>query len=198
MFTGLVQELGEITDVADFADESRRLTIRTGLNPGVGDSISVNGVCLTAERVVDGHMSVLAMSETLRRTSIGPLKPGDRVNLESALTLQTPLGGHIVQGHVDAVGTVLSRTRSEHWDVVRISAPAQVGKYVVAKGSIAVDGVSLTVATCEDQPSGATWFEVYLIPVTLAATTLGELREGAHVNLEADILAKYVERLSQQ
>ncbi len=198
MFTGLVRELGQVEDVELLADESARLTIRTGLGPGIGDSICVNGVCLTVEAVAPDQMSAVAMKETLTRSTIGRLRRGDQVNLEPALTLQTPLGGHIVQGHVDATAHVLARSISEHWEVVTFEAPASVSRYLVEKGSVAVDGVSLTVAGVRDRADGGCEFEVYLIPVTLGSTTLGQRQVGDDVNIEVDVLAKYVERLSTQ
>jgi riboflavin synthase len=138
---------------------------------------------------------MLAMRETLRRTTVGSLVVGSRVNLEPALSLHSPLGGHIVQGHVDSVGTIVSREPSAHWDNVRIQAPAEVARYLVLKGSIAVDGVSLTISGLDDQPDGTAIFMVSLIPVTLDNTTMGARQVGESVNLEVDILAKYVERI---
>jgi riboflavin synthase len=155
-----------------------------------GDSVSVNGCCLTvAER--DGEtFTADVMRETLDKTSLGVLELGGRVNLERAVTAQTRLGGHIVQGHVDGTGTVLRRVPSEHWEVVEISIPEQLARYLVDKGSVTVDGISLTVVS-----AGATSFTVSLIPETLARTTLGFKQEGEPVNLEVDVIAKYVERL---
>jgi riboflavin synthase len=156
----------------------------------LGDSISVNGCCLTvAER--DGEtFTADVMRETLDKTSLGALEPGSKVNLERAVTATTRLGGHIVQGHVDATGEVLSRTPSEHWEVVEVSLPAELARYLVDKGSITVDGISLTVVEVRDGS-----FTVSLIPETLARTTLGFKQPGERVNLEVDVIAKYVERL---
>jgi riboflavin synthase len=164
----------------------------------LGDSIAVNGVCLTVTGVEPeadgtGVWSTDVMAETLRRSSLDAVGSGDRVNLERAVTVQTRLGGHMVQGHVDGVGTVVSRTPGEHWEVVRIAVPAGLARYVVEKGSITVDGVSLTVSALADTPDP--WFEVSLIPTTLRETTLGERAPGDRVNLEVDVIAKYVERL---
>ena len=159
-----------------------------------GDSISVNGVCLTVVEVLaDGGFTADVMAETLNRSSLGKVQLGSRVNLERAAALNSRLGGHIVQGHVDGTGTILARTPSEHWEVVRIALPAALARYVVEKGSIAVDGVSLTVSAVGSQPED--WFEVSLIPTTLELTTLGGAAVGEIVNLEVDIIAKYVERL---
>jgi len=192
MFTGIVEELGEVVAVEDVGD-SARVRIRGPLvtsDAGHGDSIAVNGVCLTVTDLVDGTFAADVMKETLDRSSLGALKPGSPVNLERPVTLQARLGGHLVQGHVDGTGTVLERTPGEQWEVVRIALPADLGRYVVPKGSITVDGVSLTVVEV-DQAS----FTVSLIPTTLAGTTLGTSAPGATVNLEVDIVAKYVEKL---
>ena len=196
MFTGLVMELGQVHAVESLADESARLVVKSTLVAAHGDSVCVNGVCLTVEGVGDGWLSFVAMRETLRRSNLGDVKLGEQVNLESALTLSTPLGGHIVQGHVDAVGSIVAREPSQHWDVVTIQAPPDVARYLVVKGSVAVDGVSLTVVSVADAPDGSCEFSVSLIPVTLAGTTLGQRQVGDTVNLEADVLAKYVERVS--
>ncbi|MEU0540594.1 riboflavin synthase [Nocardia sp. NPDC005978] len=207
MFTGIVEELGEIVASEQLADAAR-LTIRGPLvtaDAGHGDSIAVNGVCLTVvdETVESDVFTVDVMAETLNRSSIGGLGVGSRVNLERAAAVNSRLGGHIVQGHVDGTGTVLARTPSENWEVVRISLPDSIARYVVEKGSITVDGISLTVSGLglaeEAAPDGSKdWFEVSLIPTTLALTTLGTAPVGATVNLEVDIIAKYVERLVQR
>ncbi len=193
MFTGIVEELGEVVGVQDLGD-SARLTIRGPLvtsDVRHGDSIAVNGVCLTVAEVPgDGRFTADVMAETLNRSSLAALTPGGPVNLERAAPVNGRLGGHIVQGHVDGTGAVLSRTPSQHWEVVRISLPAALSRYVVEKGSITADGVSLTVSAVGDD-----WFEVSLIPTTLATTTLGGARPGTPVNLEVDVIAKYVERL---
>jgi riboflavin synthase len=192
LFTGIVEELGVVEALEDQGD-AIRLTVRgphVTVDARLGDSISVNGCCLTvAER--DGEtFTADVMRETLAKTSLGVLDPGSRVNLERAVTAQTRLGGHIVQGHVDGTGTVLRRVPSEHWEVVEISLPEQLARYLVDKGSITVDGISLTVVS-----AGATSFTVSLIPETLARTTLGFKQAGDPVNLEVDVIAKYVERL---
>jgi riboflavin synthase len=192
LFTGIVEELGVVEALEDQGD-AIRLTVRgphVTADARLGDSISVNGCCLTvAER--DGEtFTADVMRETLAKTSLGVLERGGRVNLERAVTAQTRLGGHIVQGHVDGTGTVLRRTPSEHWEVVEISVPEQLARYLVDKGSVTVDGISLTVVS-----AGATSFTVSLIPETLARTTLGFKQEGEPVNLEVDVIAKYVERL---
>jgi riboflavin synthase len=165
----------------------------------LGDSIAVNGVCLTVTAVepdgADGVWSTDVMAETLRRSSLGALTDGDPVNLERAVTPHTRLGGHLVQGHVDGVGTVLARTPGEHWEVVRIALPPELARYVVEKGSVAVDGVSLTVSALSAVDEPEPWFEISLIPTTLRETTLGAVPPGSPVNLEVDVIAKYVERL---
>ncbi len=193
MFTGIVEELGEVVGTEDLGD-SARLTISGRLvtdDARHGDSIAVNGVCLTVVDVLpDGRFTADVMAETLNRSSLAVLRAGSRVNLERAAAVNSRLGGHIVQGHVDGTGTVISRTPSQHWEVVRIALPAALSRYVVEKGSITVDGVSLTVSAL-----GEDWFEVSLIPTTLAMTTLGGAVEGTPVNLEVDVIAKYVERL---
>jgi riboflavin synthase len=205
VFTGIVEELGTLVVREDGADSAvLRIRARTALQDvALGDSISVNGVCLTVTGVEPdgdgtGVWSTDVMAETLRRSSLGAVAPGDPVNLERAVTPTTRLGGHIVQGHVDGVGRVLSRTPGDDWEVVRIAVPAELSRYVVEKGSITVDGVSLTVSALHDgdtadQPDP--WFEVSLIPTTLRETTLGERAPGDPVNLEVDVIAKYVERL---
>ena len=193
MFTGIVEELGEVVGKDDLADAAR-FVIRGPVvtaDAGHGDSIAVNGVCLTVVDVLpDGRFSADVMAETLDRSSLGGLAVGSPVNLERAAALDSRLGGHIVQGHVDGTGSVISRTPSEHWEVVRIALPAALSRYLVEKGSITVDGISLTVSGL-----GPDWFEVSLIPTTLAMTTLGAAPVGAMVNLEVDVIAKYVERL---
>ena len=199
MFTGIVEELGTLVVREDGADSAvLRIRARKALEGvALGDSIAVNGVCLTVTGVEpDGDAAVWStdvMAETLRRSSLGRLAGGDPVNLERAVAAHTRLGGHIVQGHVDGVGTVVSRSPSEHWDVVRVGMPPELARYVVEKGSITVDGVSLTVSALADEPEP--WFEVSLIPATLRETTLGGRAPGDPVNLEVDVIAKYVERL---
>ncbi|TDL05821.1 riboflavin synthase [Mycolicibacterium obuense] len=193
MFTGIVEELGEIVGREDLGDAAR-LVIRGPIvtsDAGHGDSIAVNGVCLTVVDVLaDGSFSADVMAETLNRSSLNGADVGTRVNLERAAAVSSRLGGHIVQGHVDGTGHIVSRTPSEHWTVVRIGLPETLSRYIVEKGSITVDGVSLTVSGL-----GPDWFEVSLIPTTLDLTTLGRAEVGAPVNLEVDVIAKYVERL---
>ena len=203
MFTGIVEELGEIVALESGA-ESARITVRGPVVTGDathGASIAVNGVCLTVVEREGDTFTADVMLETLRRTSLAGLGPGTRVNLERPVPAAGRLGGHVVQGHVDGTGTVLDRVPGDRWEVVRIGLPAKLARYVVEKGSIAVDGVSLTVASVEDGESaeeGDTTgpaFTVSLIPETLACTTLGRRVPGEAVNLEVDVLAKYVERL---
>ncbi len=196
MFTGIVEELGELVVREDLTDAARLVirgpTVTADARPG--DSIAVNGVCLTVVQVLsDARFCTDVMRETLNRSSLRFLEPGSPVNLERAATLGSRLGGHLVQGHVDGVGRVQARTPAEHWDVVRITVPAGLSRYLVEKGSIAVDGISLTVATLGCDPSD--FFEVSLIPTTRDGTTLGEAAVGSPVNLEVDVIAKYVERL---
>ena len=196
MFTGIVEELGQIAEREELS-AAARLVIRGPVvttDVGHGDSIAVNGACLTVVEVLpDGRFSADVMRETLERSSLRGLSAGAAVNLERAAAVGSRLGGHIVQGHVDGTGAVLARTPSEHWEVVRIALPAALSRYVVEKGSITVDGVSLTVSGLGDD-----WFEVSLIPTTRELTTLGRTPVGAPVNLEVDVLAKYVERLLDQ
>ncbi len=193
MFTGIVEEVGEVVDLVH-SDDVVALTVRGehAVEVGHGDSVAVNGCCLTAVRPPGGgEMRVELVAETLKRTSLGALRPGSRVNLERALRADGRLDGHIVQGHVDGVATLVSRTPGERSDEVRFSLPDELSRYVVEKGSIAVDGVSLTVAAVH--PDG---FGVALIPTTLADTTLGSLQPGDPVNIEVDVIAKYVERMT--
>ena len=192
MFTGIVEELGEVAGLADLGD-SVRLTLRGPVvvdGAGHGDSIAVNGVCLTVVESGTDTFTADVMRETLDHSSLGALVVGDPVNLERPMRLDGRLGGHLVQGHVDGTGSIESRDRSDHWEVVRVSLPADLARYVVHKGSITVDGVSLTVASVDDRS-----FTVSLIPTTLALTTLGRKQVGDPVNLEVDVVAKYVERL---
>ncbi|MBI1377458.1 MAG: riboflavin synthase [Frankiales bacterium] len=194
MFTGIVEELGHVVAVEPQQDAAR-LRIRGPLvtqDAVHGASIAVNGVCLTVVEHGDGEFTADVMQETLDRSSLGALAAGSPVNLERPVTPQARLGGHLVQGHVDGTGTILERTPSEHWEVVRVSLPDDLGRYVVEKGSITVDGVSLTVVE-----AGRDWFSVSLIPTTLALTTLGTKGVGDPVNLEVDVVAKYVERMLQ-
>jgi len=199
VFTGIVEELGHVVEQEDLGDATRMTISGPHVTSDArhGDSIAVNGVCLTVVDVLpDGRFSADVMAETLNRSSLGALKPGSSVNLERAAAANSRLGGHIVQGHVDGTGAVISRSPSEHWEVVRIALPREISRYVVEKGSITVDGISLTVSALGDEPLGRDdWFEVSLIPTTLALTTLGRAAVGTPVNLEVDVIAKYVERL---
>lgn len=198
MFTGIVEELGALESIQTEGD-SARLRIRGPLvtsDVGHGDSISVNGVCLTVTDWEPGaHFDADVMAETLDRTALGELSPGDPVNLERAMRADARFGGHIVQGHVDGTGVMVSRVEHEHWHVMRISLPAGLARYIVEKGSITVSGISLTVSALSGLDASEGWFEVSLIPTTLENTILGGLRPGATVNIEVDVLAKYVERL---
>jgi len=194
VFTGIVEELGSVVAVEPLAD-SARLRIRGPLvtsDAVHGASIAVNGVCLTVVDFGDGEFTADVMQETLDRSCLGALAAGSPVNLERPVTLAARLGGHLVQGHVDGTGTILERAPSEHWEVVRIALPDDLGRYVVEKGSITVDGVSLTVVEAQRD-----WFSVSLIPTTLELTTLGTKGVGDPVNLEVDVVAKYVERMLQ-
>jgi riboflavin synthase len=197
VFTGIVEEVGTLV-VREEQGDSAVLRIRAATvleDATLGDSIAVNGVCLTVTGVDGDVWSTDVMAETLQRSSLGEAEAGAGVNLERAVTPHTRLGGHIVQGHVDGVGRIVSRTPSEHWEVVRVALPAGLARYVVEKGSIAVDGVSLTVSAVSDVAADDPWFEVSLIPTTLRDTTLGSRAPGEPVNLEVDVMAKYVERL---
>jgi len=192
VFTGIVEELGSVVALEPQGD-AVRLRIR---GPVVtsdavhGASIAVNGVCLTVVEHGDGEFTADVMQETLDRSSLGALVSGSPVNLERPVTLEARLGGHLVQGHVDGTGTILERVPSEHWEIVRVSLPDDLGRYVVEKGSITVDGVSLTVVEAARDS-----FTVSLIPTTLGLTTLGSKSVGDPVNLEVDVVAKYVERM---
>ncbi|MGH3822487.1 MAG: riboflavin synthase [Pseudonocardiaceae bacterium] len=195
MFTGIVEELGELLG-RDERPDAARFTISgplTSSDAHAGDSIAVNGVCLTVVDVTGGAFTADVIGETLRRSSLGAARTGDRLNLERAAKLGARLGGHLVQGHVDGIGTVLSRTPPQEaapWELVRIGMPTKLAQYVVEKGSITVDGVSLTVIE-----AGSAEFSVGLIPTTQQLTTLGLRRPSELVNLEVDIIAKYVDRM---
>jgi riboflavin synthase len=194
MFTGIVEDLGEVEAIERLPD-SVRIAIRSATvteDARPGDSIAVNGVCLTVTSLdaETGRFTADVMGETLRRSSLKEIEPGAKVNLERSVRLEDRLGGHLVQGHVDGTGTVITRTPSAHWEVVRVSLPPGLARYVAEKGSVAVDGISLTVSAVEPD-----WFEVSLIPETLKRTTLGARQPGEAVNLEVDVIAKYVEKL---
>jgi riboflavin synthase len=212
MFTGIVEDLGEVEAVehlGDFARVHVRSTVVTE-DARVGDSICVNGVCLTVTGLITARpapggagapagepspaplgFTADVMGETLRHSSLKSVAPGTKVNLERSVRLEDRLGGHLVQGHTDGSATVISRDPQEQWEVIRIGLPASLARYVVHKGSITVDGVSLTVSAL-----GGDWFEISLIPETLKRTTLGTKQPGSEVNLEVDVIAKYVERLT--
>ena len=209
MFTGIVEDLGEVEAVEHLGDFARihvRSTV-VAQDASPGDSICVNGVCLTVTELITARpapagtapppslpaplgFAADVMGETLARSSLKSVAPGTKVNLERSVRLADRLGGHLVQGHVDGTATIVRRDPQEQWEVVRISLPADLSRYVVHKGSITVDGVSLTVSAVEGN-----WFEVSLIPETLGRTTLGVKQPGAEVNLEVDVIAKYVEKL---
>ena len=214
MFTGIVEDLGEV-EAIDQAGDSARIAIRSAKvseDARPGDSIAVNGVCLTVTGLIDGRLgtddpsgapgaeapalprprgfTADVMGETLKRSSLGGVAPGTKVNLERSVRLEDRLGGHLVQGHVDDTAAIIRRDPQEQWEVVRISLPPGLARYVVHKGSITVDGISLTVSATADD-----WFEVSLIPETLKRTTLGVKQPGELVNLEVDVIAKYVEKL---
>lgn len=198
MFTGIVEEVGSVTAI----ERRPRSAVLSVCGPLVtsdaspGDSISVNGVCLTVVDLTGDGFTVDVMAETLDRSSLGSLEPGSSVNLERAMPANGRFSGHVVQGHVDGTATILEIIPGEAWQVVRISLPAKLSRYVVEKGSICVDGVSLTVASLDDDDAGdQPSFTVSLIPTTLAATILGAARVGQTVNLEVDVIAKYVERM---
>ena len=192
MFTGIIEELGRIVSIEDQPD-AKRITIEGPLvtsDVNRGDSIAVNGTCLTAVEIEPGHFTADVMHETLRLTSLGAAKVGNVVNLERAMNAATRFGGHVVQGHVDGVGIIISRQPSDNWEWLRVSIPVELMKYIVLKGSITIDGVSLTVNEVGDDYIGLS-----LIPETLALTTLGSKPVGAKVNVEADVMAKHIERL---
>ena len=203
MFTGIVEELGRVVRL-ETVEDSARLTVEAPTvtqDVNLGDSVSVNGCCLTVTAVHGSTFTADLMAETLTRTTLGSQAPGDPVNLERALRASDRLGGHIVQGHVDATAEVLDHRRGEHWDLLRIGLPQEIARYVAVKGSVALDGVSLTVVDVVDAsdvapvPGAGASLSVGLIPETLRRTTLGTRRPGERVNLEVDVLAKYAERL---
>ena len=197
MFTGIVAELGEVVAVDNLGDAAR-LTVRgpqVTSDVASGESIAVNGVCLTVSGRSGGTFTADVMHETLTRSALGGLGPGTPVNLERSVRLADRLGGHLVQGHVDGTGTIVSRAPADHWELARIALPPGLARYVVEKGSIAVDGISLTVVAVSGPGDAEAWFEVSLIPETLKRTTLGIKQPGEAVNLEVDVIAKYVEKL---
>ena len=203
MFTGIVEELGRVVRL-ETVEDSARLTVEAPTvtqDVNLGDSVSVNGCCLTVTAVHGSTFTADLMAETLTRTTLGSQAPGDPVNLERALRASDRLGGHIVQGHVDATAEVLDHHHGEHWDLLRIGLPQEIARYVAVKGSVALDGVSLTVVDVVDAsdvapaPGAGASLSVGLIPETLRRTTLGSRRPGERVNLEVDVMAKYAERL---
>lgn len=199
MFTGLIEEVGEVLAWEPVGD-SARITVRAPLTASDathGASISVSGVCLTVVDRGPDRFTADVMAESIRMSTLGERGPGDRVNLERAALVTDRLGGHIVQGHIDGTSTVLAVTPGSAWQVVRFTLDPEHAPLVARKGSIAVDGVSLTVSDLGRQPAGDDWFEVSLIPETLTATTLGALRPGDRVNIETDILARHVARLRE-
>ena len=207
MFTGIVEEFGRVVRL-ETNEDCARLTVEAPTvtqDASLGDSISVNGCCLTVAAMHGSTFTADLMAETLTRTTLGSQAPGDPVNLERALRATDRLGGHIVQGHVDATAEVLDRSHGEHWDLLRVGLPQEIARYVAVKGSVALDGVSLTVVDVEDAqhdapdasptPGAGASLSVGLIPETLRRTTLGRRRPGERVNLEVDVMAKYAERL---
>ena len=201
MFTGIVEELGRVVRL-ETNEDCARLTVEAPTvtqDASLGDSISVNGCCLTVAAMHGSTFTADLMAETLTRTTLGSQAPGDPVNLERALRATDRLGGHIVQGHVDATAEVLDRSHGEHWDLLRVGLPWEIARYVAVKGSVALDGVSLTVVDVVDDasptPGAGASLSVGLIPETLRRTTLGTRRPGERVNLEVDVMAKYAERL---
>jgi riboflavin synthase len=199
VFTGIVEELGEVVGMQANGNAAE-IQIRGPLvtvGAARGDSIAINGVCLTVTGISDSEFTADVMGETLARSSLGSLRAGAAVNLERPLRLDGRLGGHLVQGHVDGTGTIVARESAGAWETVRITIPAELAQYVIHKGSVAVDGISLTVSALAagSGPGANPWFEVSLIPETLARTTLGRKQQGDLVNLEVDMIAKYVARL---
>ena len=197
MFTGIIETTGSVLSINPTSDSSR-ITFSAPVvlsDAAIGASIAVNGVCLTVTEFDSDNFSADLMHETLKRSSLGNLTPGDRVNIERAMPLSGRLGGRRVQGHVDAIATVRSIEPSEDWTLITCDLPTSIARYVVEKGSITVSGVSLTVVQVSEATETAPWFSVSLIPTTLRDTTLGTISVGDHVNLEVDALAKYVERI---
>jgi riboflavin synthase len=197
MFTGIIEELGKVA-VLDRLADSARLTVHGPFVAGTlapGNSIAVNGVCVTVTSTADGQFTADVIGETLAKTSLGGLTPGGPVNLERPMPIDGRLDGHIVQGHVDGTGVIIDIRPEVRWHVLRISVSPELARYIASKGSVAVDGVSLTVSDIGQDPVADGWFEVSLIPETLARTTFGGSAVGDVVNVEVDVIAKYVERL---
>lgn len=197
MFTGIVETTGSVLAINPGPDSSRITFVAPGVlsDAQIGASIAVNGVCLTVTHFDDNSFTADLMEETLKRSALGALTLGDSVNIERAMPLSGRLGGHIVQGHVDAVATVRSIETREDWTLITFDLPGDIARYVVEKGSITVSGVSLTVVKVSEPVETQPWFSVSLIPTTLKDTTLGKIGVGSVVNLEVDALAKYVERI---
>ncbi|HLS04564.1 MAG TPA: riboflavin synthase [Actinomycetales bacterium] len=199
MFTGIITDIGTVTDIKHTTDAAL-ITIEASSaleDAAFGVSISVDGVCLTVTEFTATQFTSDVMAETLRHTTIGDLKPGDRVNLERAMPANGRFDGHIVQGHVDGVATVTAVNPGERWTDYSFTMPTEIGRYLAPKGSVAIDGTSLTLTQVADQDAGQTSFGVSLIPTTLSETTLGTLAVGSRVNIEVDVIAKYVERLTK-
>ena len=192
MFTGLIEELGAIKKITHKGDSIELQIVAMKILEGavIGDSISVNGVCLTIAKIIDGNAQFFVMPETMRKTSLGKLKVGDKVNLERAMSLNARFGGHLVSGHIDDTGKIVTIKSDKDAKVYRITADKSILRYIVYKGAIAVDGISLTVSDVDDD-----CFEVSVIPHTLTVTNLGAKRVGDDVNLECDVIGKYVEKL---
>lgn len=192
MFTGIVEELGTVKRIVNGTGSIKLTVSATKILEDLtqGDSIAVNGVCLTAVQFTSNEFTADVMPETMKRTGLGVLKQGDRVNLERALTLASRLGGHIVSGHIDGQGEIVSMHQDDNAIFVRVAVPESLAKYIIKKGSVAIDGISLTVVDC-----GQKWFTVSLIPHTALITTIGFKKAGDKVNIENDIIGKYVERL---
>lgn len=196
MFTGIIEEVGRVTGITNHGDHARlAISATTVVDADLGDSVAVDGCCLTVAAHTDDGFEADLMAETLRATALGELVPGDRVNLERAMAADGRFGGHVVQGHVDGVGEVVTRRDEPGTTWLDVHVPREVAAHLVAKGSITMAGASLTVVDVDDHDDGTATFSVGLVPHTLAATTFDELDAGDRVNLEADVLAKYVERL---
>lgn len=199
MFTGIVEQTGTVTEIVTLPDDAARLTIegtKVVSDAKKGDSISVNGVCLTVTEFDSQNFTADVMKETLDRTNVGALTPGSKVNLERAMQVGDRLGGHIVSGHIDGVGELQNREGSENWEVFTFAMPSSLALLVSEKGSVTVNGVSLTVTGVSEAGAEDSWFSVSLIPTTLEETNLGMLQLGDSVNLEVDVLARYVARLN--
>ena len=200
MFTGIVEQRGTVTDIVALSGDAARLSVEATLvvsDVSRGDSISVNGVCLTVTEFTDSGFTADVMKETLDRTNVGTLVQGSTVNLERAMKMGARFGGHIVSGHVDGVGELRKRETSENWEVFTFSLPSDLALLVSEKGSVTVNGVALTVVAVSEAASPQAWFRVSLIPTTLQDTNLGILQQGDRVNIEVDVLARYIARLNE-